>query len=115
MLFFDEWLPAIDYILAEGNDQLFLCDRGIRNFETNTHFSLDLLSVPVVKKISHLTIAVDPSSASGQRDLVIPMSRAAIAAGADGIFVELNIDPAKAIVDGYQTPDTEQFKRLTQH
>jgi 3-deoxy-7-phosphoheptulonate synthase len=108
----DEWLSAADYILAEGNDQVVLCERGIRTFETSTRFSMDILSVPVIKSRSKLPIIVDPSHAAGRRDLVIALSRAAIAAGADGLLIEVNIDPLSARVDGQQTISTDQFRDL---
>ena len=108
----DEWLSAADYILDGGNDQVVLCERGIRTFETSTRFSLDILSVPVVKRKSRLPIIVDPSHAAGNRDLVIAVSRAAIAAGADGLLVEVNCNPYEAKVDGKQTITTEQFSDL---
>ena len=110
----EEWLAAAEYILAEGNDQVVLCERGIRTFENSTRFSLDILSVPVVKKLSHLPILVDPSHAAGDRSLVAAVSRAAVAAGADGLLIEVNIDPDLAEVDSRQTITTGQFASLMQ-
>ena len=104
--------PPLTYILDGGNDQVVLCERGIRTFETSTRFSLDILSVPVVKKKSRLPIVVDPSHAAGNRDLVIAASRAAIAAGADGLLVEVSCNPYEAKVDGQQTITTQQFSDL---
>ena len=108
----DEWLASAEYILAEGNAQVVLCERGIRTFENSTRFSLDILSVPVIKKLSHLPILVDPSHAAGDRSLVAAVSRAAIAAGADGLLIEVNIEPDSATVDAKQTISTLQFAGL---
>ncbi len=108
----EEWLMAAEYILSEGNDQVILCERGIRTFEHYTRNTLDISAVPVVKKITHLPVIVDPSHATGLRDKVLPMARAAIAAGADGIMVEVHIDPEKALSDGPQSLYPDQFERL---
>jgi len=108
----DEWLAAADYILAGGNEQVLLCERGIRTFENSTRFSLDILSIPVIKSRSHLPIIVDPSHAAGKRDLVGAVSKAAIAAGADGLLIEVDYNPRTAKVDGRQTITTEQFAEL---
>ena len=108
----EEWLEAAEYILAEGNSQVVLCERGIRTFEGSTRFSLDILSVPVVKRLSHLPVIVDPSHAAGDRALVPSLCKAAVAAGADGLLIEVNIDPACATVDSKQTLSTSQFKDL---
>ncbi len=99
----DEWLQAAEYIMASGNQQVVLCERGMRTFETRTRFTLDISAVPVVKKLSHLPVIVDPSHAAGRRDLVLPMSLAAIAAGADGVIVEAHPDPQAALCDGAQS------------
>lgn len=107
-----EWLTAADYILAEGNNKVMLCERGIRTFEDSIRFSLDITSVPVVKKISHLPLLVDPSHASGNYAFVPAVSRAAIAAGADGILVEVHHNPKEALVDGPQALTPSDFDRL---
>ncbi len=108
----DEWLAAAEYILAHGNQQVILCERGIRTFETATRNTLDLSAVPVVKELTHLPIIVDPSHACGTRRWVTPMAVAALAAGAHGIMVEIHPDPSKALSDGPQALDFEDFKRL---
>ena len=105
----EELLMAAEYILKEGNEQVMLCERGIRTFETGYRFTLDLMAVPVLKELSHLPVVVDPSHAAGRRDLVLPMSLAAAAAGADGIIVETHPEPEKAICDGPQAIRTEVF------
>ena len=108
----EEWLMSAEYILSEGNDQVILCERGIRTFERHTRNTLDLTAVPVIKELTHLPIIVDPSHATGIRDKVSPMARAAIAAGADGVTVEVHTDPDKALSDGPQSLYPEQFKQL---
>jgi 3-deoxy-7-phosphoheptulonate synthase len=108
----EEWLMAAEYILSEGNRQVVLCERGIRTYETATRNTLDLSAVPLVKELGHLPIIVDPSHATGQRRLVAPMSRAAIAAGADGIAVEVHPDPGRALSDGPQSLNPQQFQEL---
>lgn len=108
----DEWLNSAEYLASKGNQKIMLCERGIRTFENSTRFTLDLSSVPVIKKKSHLPIIVDPSHPMGQRELVIPMARAAIAAGADGIMVEVHNNPDEAFSDGPQSLYPEQFKDL---
>ena len=107
-----EWLLAAEYITSKGDAELVLCERGIRTFEPYTRFTLDLSAVPVIKKLSRLPIIIDPSHAVGQSDLVIPMSRAAIAVGADGLIVEINNQPEKALCDGQQALDTKQTKEM---
>ena len=107
-----EWLLAVEYITVKGNTEVVLCERGIRTFETSTRFTLDLSAVPVVKKLSKLPIIIDPSHATGQSDLVIPMSRAAIAAGADGLIVEVHTNPSKALSDGQQSLDAKELSEL---
>ena len=99
----EEWLMAAEYILSEGNQKVILCERGIRTFETYTRNTLDLCAVPVVKRLSHLPVIVDPSHGTGDRQLVEPMSLAAIAAGADGLILEMHPNPAKAVSDGAQS------------
>jgi 3-deoxy-7-phosphoheptulonate synthase len=105
----EELLMAAEYVLKEGNDQVMLCERGIRTFETATRFTLDIMAIPVLKELSHLPVIVDPSHAAGKRDLVLPLSLAAAAAGADGIIVEVHNDPDAAICDGPQAIPTEAF------
>ncbi|WP_456394373.1 3-deoxy-7-phosphoheptulonate synthase [Thermococcus sp.] len=107
-----EWLYSAEYILAEGNENVILCERGIRTFETSTRFTLDISAVPVVKELSHLPIIVDPSHAAGKRSLVKPLSRAALAVGADGIMVEVHPKPEKAMSDSKQQLNFEEFKEL---
>jgi 3-deoxy-7-phosphoheptulonate synthase len=107
-----EWLTAADYLLAGGNHQVILCERGIRTFEDSTRFSLDISSVPVIKKFSHLPIIVDPSHAAGHYSLVPAIARAAIAAGADGLIIEVHPNPKEALVDGLQSLTPSDFSRL---
>ncbi len=108
----NEWLMSAEYIIAEGNPNVIMCERGIRTFETETRNTLDIQAVPVVKKYSHLPVIIDPSHASGRWDLVIPMSKAAISAGADGIIVEVHPKPAEALSDGAQSLKLETFEKL---
>ncbi len=105
----DELLLSAEYILKEGNDQVLLCERGIRTFETGYRFTLDLMAVPVLKELTHLPVVVDPSHAAGRRDLVLPMSLAAAAAGADAVIVETHPAPEEAICDGPQAIRAEEF------
>ena len=107
-----EWLLAAEYITSKGDAELVLCERGIRTFEPYTRFTLDLSAVPVIKKLSRLPIIIDPSHAVGQSDLVIPMSRAAIAVGADGLIVEIHNQPEKALCDGQQALDIKQTREM---
>ncbi len=107
-----EWLLAVEYITSAGDVEVVLCERGIRTFEPYTRFTLDLSAVPVIKKLSKLAIIIDPSHAVGQSDLVIPMSRAAIAAGADGLLVEIHHEPEKALCDGQQALNVEQTTEM---
>ena len=107
-----EWLTAADYVLAGGNHNVILCERGIRSFEDSTRFSMDISSIPVVKKFSHLPIIVDPSHAAGHYSLVPALARAAIAAGADGLLVEVHPNPKEALVDGLQSLTPSDFGRL---
>lgn len=107
-----EWLMAAEYILAGGNGDVILCERGIRTFEKLTRNTFDLNAIPIVKQLSHLPVVADPSHATGRRDIVIPMSRAAIAAGADGLLVEVHPRPEEALSDGAQSLKPEQFHRL---
>jgi 3-deoxy-7-phosphoheptulonate synthase len=108
----EELLLSAEYILAGGNYNVILCERGIRTFETSTHNTLDLSAIPVVKKLSHLPIVADPSNGTGRRDIVLPMARAAIAAGADGVMVEVHPDPDRALANGAQSLRPEQFEEL---
>ena len=108
----EEWLMAAEYLMAHGTDQVVLCERGIRSFETSTRNSLDLSSIPVVRKLSHLPIVVDPSHATGIRDKVMAMAMAGVAAGADGLMVEVHPDPDHARSDGAQSLFPLQFEKL---
>ncbi len=108
----EEWLMSAEYVLSEGNNQVILCERGIRTFERFTRNTLDLSAVPVIKSLTHLPIIIDPSHATGIRDKVAPMARAAVAVGADGITVEVHTDPDKALSDGPQSLYPDQFKQL---
>jgi 3-deoxy-7-phosphoheptulonate synthase len=107
-----ELLLSAEYLLAEGNDQVILCERGVRTFDTTTRNLFDLTAIPVVHKLSHLPIIADPSHGTGLRDKVIPMARAAVAAGADGIMVEVHPEPDRALSDGSQSLFPEQFTQL---
>ncbi len=107
-----EWLTAADYLLAEGNSQVILCERGIRTFEDSARFSLDICSVPVIKRFSHLPVIVDPSHAAGHYSLVPAIARAAVAAGADGLLIEVHPNPKEALVDGLQSLTPSDFARL---
>ena len=111
----DEWLMAAEYILASGNENVMVCERGIRTFETSTRNTFDLSAIPVIHQRSHLPVIADPSHATGIRDKVIPMARAAVAAGTDGLMVEVHHDPASAMSDGPQALLPEQFKELMTH
>ncbi len=108
----DEWLMAAEYIMSEGNRSVILCERGIRTFSDNTRNTLDLSAIPSIKAVSHLPVVVDPSHAAGIRDYVIPLSRGAIAVGADGLLVEVHHDPAHALSDGTQSLYPDQFEEL---
>ena len=107
-----EWLLAAEYVLAQGNEQLMLCERGIRTFETYTRNTMDISVIPVVEKVSHLPIIADPSHGTGKWYLVIPMALAAVAAGADGIMVEVHPHPDLALKDGAQSLTFENFQQL---
>ena len=107
-----EWLTAADYLLAEGNNRVILCERGIRTFEDSTRFSLDISSIPVIKKFSHLPVIVDPSHAAGHYSLVPAIAKAAIAAGADGLLIEVHPNPKEALVDGLQSLTPANFAKL---
>ena len=109
-----EWLTAADYLLAEGNDKVILCERGIRTFEDSIRFSLDISSIPVIKRFSHLPVIVDPSHAAGHYSLVPSIAKAAVAAGADGLLIEVHPNPKEALVDGLQSLTPSDFARLMQ-
>jgi 3-deoxy-7-phosphoheptulonate synthase len=111
----EEWLMAAEYLIAHGNPDVILCERGIRTFETATRNTLDLSSIPVVKQKSHLPIFADPSHGTGRRDAVLPMARAAVAAGADGLMVEVHPNPPAAKSDGPQSLLFDQFAELMTH
>jgi 3-deoxy-7-phosphoheptulonate synthase len=108
----EEWLGASEYITSQGNENVILCERGIRTFETSTRFTLDISAVPVVHKLSNLPIVVDASHAVGQRDLVPAVCRAAVAVGADGLMIEAHPDPRKALSDGPQSLDLAGLRSL---
>ena len=109
---YEEWLMSAEYIMAGGNNQVILCERGIRTFEKYTRNTLDLTAIPVIKRLSHLPIIVDPSHATGLRDKVEPMSRAAVAAGCDGLIIEVHYDPDRAVCDGAQSLYPWQYDLL---
>lgn len=108
----EEWLMAAEYIMSEGNENVILCERGIRTYETATRNTLDLSAIPMIKKISHLPVIVDPSHAAGIDWMVEPLSKAAIACGADGLIIEVHNNPEKALCDGKQSITPETFDRL---
>ena len=108
----EEWLLSAEYVLSGGNTDVVLCERGIRTFESYTRNTLDISAIPVVQKLSHLPIIVDPSHGTGLRDKVAPMARAAVAAGADGLIIEVHPDPDHALSDGAQSMFPDQFDRL---
>jgi 3-deoxy-7-phosphoheptulonate synthase len=108
----EEWLLSAEYILAGGNTDVMLCERGIRTFESYTRNTLDISAIPVVKQLCHLPVLVDPSHGTGRRDKVAPMARAAVAAGADGLLIEVHSDPDHALSDGAQSMFPTQFDRL---
>jgi 3-deoxy-7-phosphoheptulonate synthase len=108
----EDWLMSAEYILSGGKSQVMLCERGIRTFETYTRNTFDLSAIPVVHQKSHLPVIADPSHATGLRDKVIPMARAAVAAGADGLMIEVHNDPDKALSDGPQALLPDQFTDL---
>lgn len=108
----EEWLMSAEYIMAGGNDNVILCERGIRTFETITRNTLDLQAVPVIKKLSHLPIIIDPSHAGGYAYLVEPMAKAAVMSGADGLMIEVHNDPENALSDGQQSLTPDAFDKL---
>lgn len=107
-----EWLMAAEYIMSRGNHDVILCERGIRTYETVTRNTLDLSAIPVLKQLTHLPVVVDPSHAVGKWNLVIPMARAAVAAGADGLLIEVHTNPEEALSDGEQSLKPDVFRRL---
>ncbi len=109
-----EWLMSAEYIVSQGNEQVILCERGVRTFETETRNTLDLSAVPLLKRLTHLPIIVDPSHAVGRADLVAPMAKAAIAAGADGLMIEVHPRPEEALSDGPQSLTPKDFEKLMQ-
>ena len=109
----DEWLNAAEYIMSEGNEDVILCERGIRTFETSTRNTLDISALPVLRSKTHLPIIVDPSHPSGVRAYISPLSKAAVAVGADGLMIEVHPCPEKALSDGAQSLNAEDFKALT--
>jgi len=109
---YDEWINASEYIKMGGNEDIILCERGIRTFEPSTRNTLDLSCIPLIKQKTNLRIIVDPSHGTGIRDIVEPMSMAAIAAGADGLIIETHPEPDKAISDGFQSVDFETFEKI---
>lgn len=111
----DEWLNAAEYIIAEGNPNVVLCERGIRTYETSTRNTLDLSAVPVIRAKSHLPIIVDPSHATGVRAYVEPLAKAAVACGADGLMIEVHNDPEHALSDGPQSLTFSQFEDVMAH
>jgi 3-deoxy-7-phosphoheptulonate synthase len=108
----EEWLLSAEYILAGGNNDVILCERGIRTFETATRNTFDISAIPVVKKLSHLPVVADPSHGAGRRDMVAQLARAAVAAGCDGLIIEVHSDPDRALSDGAQSMFPAQFDRL---
>jgi 3-deoxy-7-phosphoheptulonate synthase len=108
----EEWLLAAEYVLNEGNPQVILCERGIRTFETHTRFTLPLASVPYLHRKTHLPVIVDPSHGTGHSYLVADMAAASVAAGADGLIIEMHPNPEKAASDGYQSLDFTQFNGM---
>ncbi len=110
----EEWVYAAEYILAEGNNQVVLCERGIRTFETYTRNTVDITAIPAMKELTHLPILLDPSHGTGKQSLVAPVSLAGVAAGADGLMIEVHPQPDKAMSDGPQSLDFRMFKDLMQ-
>ena len=108
----EELLLAAEYVMSEGNYDVILCERGIRTFETATRNTMDVSAIPVVKKLSHLPMIGDPSHGTGRRDMVLPLAYASVAAGADGLIVEVHPDPDKALSDGAQTLTPQQFSEM---
>lgn len=110
----EELLLSAEYIMSGGNYEIALCERGIRTFETSTRNTMDIAAIPVLKKLTHLPVLADPSHGTGKRDYVLAMARASVAAGADGLLVEVHPDPDRAVSDGAQTLRPEQFRRMVE-
>jgi 3-deoxy-7-phosphoheptulonate synthase len=108
----DEWIEAAEVVAAQGNSQIILCERGIRTFETSTRFTLDLTAVPMLKAKTHLPVFVDPSHGVGRADLILPLARAAVAVGCDGLMIEVHSDPKHALSDSYQQLTPSEFEEL---
>jgi 3-deoxy-7-phosphoheptulonate synthase len=108
----EEWLNCAEYILDGGNPDVILCERGIRTFETYTRNTLDISAVPALKELTHLPVIIDPSHATGRASMISPLTLAAVATGADGIIVEVHINPAEALCDREQTLNPEQFSEM---
>ena len=111
---YEEWLMSAEYVMASGNEKVILCERGIRTYETYTRNTLDISAVPVLRHLTHLPIVVDPSHAAGRSALVAPLSKSAVAAGCDGLLIEVHNDPAHALSDGPQSLNPEAFDQLAQ-
>ena len=109
---YEEWLMSAEYVMASGNDQVILCERGIRTFETYTRNTLDLSAVPVLRHLTHLPVIIDPSHATGRYALVAPLAMGAVAAGCDGLLIEVHNDPAHALSDGPQSLNPDAFDKL---
>jgi 3-deoxy-7-phosphoheptulonate synthase len=110
----EELLLSAEYIMSGGNYEVMLCERGIRTFETSTRNTMDIAAMPVLKRLTHLPVIADPSHGTGKREYVLPMARAAVAAGADGLLVEVHHDPDHALSDGAQTLRPDQFTDMMQ-
>ena len=108
----EELLLSAEYVMSGGNYEVILCERGIRTFETSTRNTMDISAIPVLKRLTHLPVVADPSHGTGKRDYVLPMANAAVAAGADGLLVEVHPDPDHAVSDGAQTLRPEQFSEM---
>ena len=109
---YEEWIMSAEYIMSEGNDRVILCERGIRTFETFTRNTLDVSAIPAIKRMSHLPVVVDPSHSAGMYWMVEPLALAAVAAGADGLLIEVHNDPPHAKCDGQQSLTPEAFRGL---
>lgn len=109
---YEEWLMSAEYVMSEGNENIILCERGIRTFETYTRNTLDLAAVPSLKKLSHFPVVIDPSHATGKADLVFPLAMAAVASGADGLMIEVHNNPARALCDGKQSITPDAFTQI---
>jgi 3-deoxy-7-phosphoheptulonate synthase len=110
----DEWLLAAEYVMAEGNYNVILCERGVRTFAQHTRNTLDLAAVPAVRRLSHLPVVVDPSHGTGKNYMVTPLARAGVAVGADGLIIEVHDHPERALSDGPQALTPEQYEQLVE-